>query len=189
MLLTVGALGGCITIVPADGLMPEGFAPDWPGTADSGGTGESARQDAGPDGGEPQAEGVRDETSPDPAGPDTAPDTVPKDEGFVCQSNDDCAAGEECKDGKCVKPDPCKGVNCPATECCHQGQCVDCHTHYCKPCKLRSDCAPGGICVSSAKGQFCSARCSAQLKCPAGASCVNLGPEFGDQCVPTKGEC
>jgi hypothetical protein len=66
--------------------------------------------------------------------------------------------------------------------------------HLCAPCRDRTDCDPGGLCLTFVPGEpaFCGANCSS-TPCPDGYGCSNVDDGQGNivarQCAPTSGTC
>ena len=66
--------------------------------------------------------------------------------------------------------------------------------NLCAPCRDRTDCDPGGLCLTFVPGEpaFCGADCSS-TPCPDGYGCSNVDDGQGQivarQCAPTSGTC
>jgi Cys-rich repeat protein len=98
-----------------------------------------------------------------------------------CQSSADCATGEVCSNGTCVRAPPpqCSASNpCAAGQTCQAGVCVPVSTG----CVVDADCNAGQSCVS---GQcvFGTLVCQADSDCAAGEQCLR------GTCVAPQPQC
>lgn len=115
-----------------------------------------------------------------------------------CTTNNDCAAGEECKNKACVKKptDECKAdADCTATKVCIQGKCMQ------RPCGCASDNdCPGGHrcdncrCIRDNPIQPIDVgdECSETKQCKAGLTCIRGADETKSYCFTdckTSGQC
>jgi Cys-rich repeat protein len=124
-----------------------------------------------------------------------------------CQTSSDCAAGEVCSNGTCVRAPPPQctvDADCAAGQQCHAGVCVprttpacvtssdcaagqQCQAGVCVPsttpaCVTNSDCGAGQVCVS---GQCVTSTpsCRADADCAANEQCVR------GTCTPAQPQC
>lgn len=98
----------------------------------------------------------------------------------VCQSTADCAAGEVCSNGVCVRPPPpqCQAdSDCAANETCQAGVCVP---QSVPACVVDSDCAAGQVCSAGQCVVAPPVQCTSNAQCAANESCVR------GQCVPNN---
>ena len=88
-----------------------------------------------------------------------------KEKCVACRDAKDCKKGEECKGGRCEKPEgACTTTSdCPGGEKCKDGICK-------KECETSADCPVGREC----KGGKCvpTTDCTADSDCPPGSGCV-----------------
>jgi peptidoglycan-associated lipoprotein len=102
----------------------------------------------------------------------------------ACRDAKDCKPGEECKGGRCEKPEgACTTTSdCPSGEKCKDGKCK-------KECESSDECPAGYECK---KGKcVATSECSADADCPPGSGCVSgkcralssTGPTVGADCT------
>ncbi len=87
----------------------------------------------------------------------------------------DCALGEQCLDGRCVRGDgTCvTDYHCRPTHICHDDRCVP--AEY-SPCDGEADCDPRQRCVAVEGGGGCLFACETDAACPADRVCrLDLG--------------
>ena len=99
-----------------------------------------------------------------------------------CQSTADCAPGEVCSNGTCVRAPPpqcTSNAQCAAGNVCQAGVCVPATP---PACAANSDCAAGQICAS---GQCVTLTpvCQSDSDCASGEQCLR------GTCVPTAPQC
>jgi Cys-rich repeat protein len=100
----------------------------------------------------------------------------------ACQTTADCAAGELCSNGQCVRPPPpqcTQDSDCASNEHCQGGLCVPVAPP--PQCVVDSDCAAGqvcsaGVCVTAPPPPVCQQ----DSDCAAGESCLR------GQCIPNN---
>ncbi len=99
-----------------------------------------------------------------------------------CQSTADCATGEVCSNGTCVRAPP---PQCTSNSQCATGQV--CQGGVCVPstpaCVQDSDCAAGQICAGGQCQTFSPPQCQADSDCSRGEVCQ------ANVCVPAAPQC
>ena len=89
----------------------------------------------------------------------------------ACQSTADCASGEVCSNGVCVRAPPpqcTSNAQCAAGQVCQAGVCV---TSPPPQCAADSDCAAGEVCSRGTCVTVTPPQCAADSDCAAGEVC------------------
>lgn len=99
-----------------------------------------------------------------------------------CQSTADCATGEVCSNGTCVRAPPpqcTSNAQCAAGNVCQAGVCVP----AAPACVQDSDCAAGQLCAGGQCQTFSPPQCQADSDCARGEVCQ------ANVCVPAAPQC